>query len=71
MSEVELIELEQQPAGVVRGRVASDGIADFLGGAFGEAMRESYPDGPDVAEPRTLVRLPCTRTADERAGRGG
>ena len=36
--QVERIELEPQSAAVVRAEVAVDGIAAFLGGAFGEVM---------------------------------
>lgn len=35
---VERVELEQQDTAVVRGSVPHDGIAAFIGGAFGEVM---------------------------------
>ena len=36
--EVQVIRLDEQPAAVVRGRVAAGGIPEFLGGAFGEVL---------------------------------
>ena len=36
--EVKTEQRHEQPAAVVRGRVATDGIAEFIGGAFGEVM---------------------------------
>jgi effector-binding domain-containing protein len=36
--EMTMVELAEQQTAVVRGRVAHDGIADFLGGAFGAVM---------------------------------
>lgn len=38
-SHVERVELKEQPTAVVRGRVPADGIAEFLGGVFGQVMR--------------------------------
>ncbi|MFZ0324317.1 MAG: GyrI-like domain-containing protein [Actinomycetes bacterium] len=35
---VERVELEEQPTAVVRGVVPEEGIAEFLGGVFGEVM---------------------------------
>jgi effector-binding domain-containing protein len=51
---VERIELEPQVIAVVRGEVAHDGIAGFLGGAFGEVMgtigaQGVQPAGPPIA----------------------
>ena len=47
---VERVELEQQPTAVVRGLVPEAGVAEFLGGVFGEVMRVIgaqglHPDG--------------------------
>lgn len=36
---VERVDLEEQPTAVVRGRMSVEGIAEFLGGAFGEVMQ--------------------------------
>jgi effector-binding domain-containing protein len=36
---VERVELREQPAAVVRGVVPAAGVAEFLGGVFGEVMR--------------------------------
>lgn len=36
--EVELVDLQEQPAALVRGEATPDGIADFLGTAFGTVM---------------------------------
>jgi effector-binding domain-containing protein len=52
--QVSRIELEAQPAAVVRGEVGADGIAAFLGGAFGEVMgllgsQGISPAGPPFA----------------------
>ena len=51
---VDRITLEPQPAAVVAGSVAHDGIAEFLGGAFGEVMaalgaQGLFPAGPPFA----------------------
>jgi len=51
---VDRIELEAQPAAVVRGEVTHDGVAAFLGGAFGEVMgllgsQGVAPAGPPFA----------------------
>jgi effector-binding domain-containing protein len=51
---VERIELEPQQVAVVRGEVPQDGVAGFLGGAFGEVMgtigaQGLQPSGPPVA----------------------
>jgi effector-binding domain-containing protein len=51
MSDVELVELESQPAAVVRAHVTVDEIAGFLGEAYGEVMRvldaqDLQPTGP-------------------------
>ncbi|HSE72328.1 MAG TPA: GyrI-like domain-containing protein [Nocardioidaceae bacterium] len=35
---VQLVDLQEQPAAVVRGHVTHEGIADFLGPAFGEVI---------------------------------
>ena len=55
--EVTLVELEEQRTAVVRGRVPHDGIADFLGGAFGAVMGavaagEAHVVGPPFARYR-------------------
>lgn len=52
--QVDRIELEQQDAAVVRAEVTADGIAAFLGGAFGEVMgllgsQGVSPSGPPFA----------------------
>jgi len=52
--QVERIELEQQSAAVVRAEVTPDGVAAFLGGAFGEVMglfgsQGVSPSGPPFA----------------------
>jgi effector-binding domain-containing protein len=36
--QVERVELQEQPTAVVRSVVSEEGIAEFLGGAFGEVM---------------------------------
>lgn len=43
--EITTVELPEQPTAVVRGTVATDGIADFLGRAFGEIMSVIGPEG--------------------------
>lgn len=52
--QIERIELEPQPAAIVRGEVPVEGIAGFLGGAFGEVMgllgsQGLAPSGPPFA----------------------
>lgn len=52
--QVDRIELEEQPAAVVRADVTHDGVAAFLGGAFGEVMgllgsQGVRPSGPPFA----------------------
>lgn len=52
--QIERVELTQQPAAVVRGEVPVEGIAAFLGGAFGEVMgllgsQGLAPSGPPFA----------------------
>jgi len=51
---VDRIQLDRQDCAVVRGTVAPDQIASFLGGAFGEVMgvltaQGVHPDGPPFA----------------------
>lgn len=48
---VERIEMQPQPAAVVRGEVPLEGIAGFLGGAFGEVMGLVGSQGLTVAGP--------------------
>jgi effector-binding domain-containing protein len=48
---VDRIEMETQPTAVVRGTVAADSIADFLGGVYGEVLgvisaQGLVPSGP-------------------------
>jgi effector-binding domain-containing protein len=52
--QVERMELEPQQVAVVRGEVPHDGVAGFLGGAFGEVMgtigaQGVSPSGPPIA----------------------
>jgi effector-binding domain-containing protein len=49
--QVERVQLIQQPAAVVRGRVPHDGIPDFLGGVFGEVMGVLGAQGVEPAGP--------------------
>jgi effector-binding domain-containing protein len=48
---VETVELPEQPSAVVRGRVTHQGIAAFLGRAFGEVMAVVAPQGLAPAGP--------------------
>lgn len=48
---VDRIELQQQDTAVVRGQVALDEIAAFVGGAFGEVMSVISAQGLGVAGP--------------------
>jgi effector-binding domain-containing protein len=48
---VDRITLEPQPAAVVSGSVPHDGIAEFLGGAFGEVMAVLAAEGLAPAGP--------------------
>ena len=52
--QIERVDLDPQPAAVVRGEVPVEGIAAFLGGAFGEVMgllgsQGAAPAGPPFA----------------------
>jgi effector-binding domain-containing protein len=38
ITEIELVDLQEQPAAVVRGHVKVSGIREFLGAAFGEVL---------------------------------
>lgn len=49
--EITLVELDEQPTAVVRGRVPHDGIADFLGAAFGAVMGAVAASGVQVVGP--------------------
>lgn len=49
--EVQVVELPEQPAAVVRAHVAHDGIAAFLGPAFGEVMAAVGTQHAQVAGP--------------------
>ena len=61
--EITLIELTEQHTAVVRDRVAHDGIADFLGRAFGTVM------GAVATERRQVVGPPFARyTAMDESG---
>lgn len=48
---IDITERTAQPAAVVRGHVAMDGIAAFLGDAFGEVARLLEEEHGDVAGP--------------------
>lgn len=48
---IEITERTAQPAAVVRGHVATDGIAAFVGGAFGEVAELLEREHGDVAGP--------------------
>lgn len=54
---------------MVRGLVSHEDIADFLGPAFGEVI--NVLDGPEVAEPRTEVFVPCVTAHPVPTGRAG
>ena len=47
--EVEMVDLQEQPTAVVRGRVPRDGIAAFVGHAFGAVMAAVAQQGRQVA----------------------
>jgi effector-binding domain-containing protein len=49
--EIELVELEPQPALVVRGHVPIGGIPEFIGGAFGDVMAAMGQAGVSPAGP--------------------
>jgi effector-binding domain-containing protein len=49
--DVELVDLQEQHAAVVRGRVPLDEIAGFLGQAFGEVARVAESQGLKVSGP--------------------
>jgi effector-binding domain-containing protein len=49
--EITTVELSEQPTAVVRDTVATDGIAEFLGRAFGEVMSVVGPAGMQPAGP--------------------
>ncbi len=58
--EVELVDLQEQRTAVVRGHATLDGIADFLGGAFGVVSRAldehaTGPAGPPFAQYATAT----------------
>ena len=46
---IDLVDLQEQPAAAVRGHVPADGIAGFLGEAFGEVARVTAEQGLRVA----------------------
>ena len=48
---VEVVENHEQRAAVVRGRVAHDGIPEFLGRAFGEALAAAGGEGGVAGPP--------------------
>jgi effector-binding domain-containing protein len=47
--DIDLVDLQEQHAAAVRGHVASDGIAAFLGEAFGEVARVTGQQGLRIA----------------------
>ena len=49
--DIEVVHLPEQPTAVVRARVAHDGIADFLGPAFGDLMTVLQRQGLQPAGP--------------------
>ncbi len=51
MSDIEIVELTPTPAAVVRGHVDHDGIAAFLGPAFGDVTRVVAEEGLTVTGP--------------------
>ena len=49
--DIEVVHLPEQPAAAVRARVAHNGIAEFLGPAFGEVMAVMQGQGLQPAGP--------------------
>ena len=66
--DVELVELQQQPAAVVRGNVAVGDIPGFLGGAFGEVIQALTGQGLAPAGPPFGCFVPAGDGFDVEAG---
>jgi effector-binding domain-containing protein len=66
--EVTLADLQAQPTAAVRGHVAADGIADFLGGVFGEVMGVLSRQGLGPAGPPYGRYVPTGGGFDVEAG---
>lgn len=49
--EIEQVQVDEQPTAVVRGLVPMEGIAEFLGSAFGEVMSVVAAQGGSVVGP--------------------
>ena len=65
---VEQVDLEEQPTAVVHGLVPKDGIAEFLGGAFGEVMQVLVAQGLHPAGMPFGVYVPTEDGMDIEAG---
>ena len=66
--EIELVELTEQPAAVVRGKVPHDGLPDFLGGAFGDVLGALGAQGLEPAGPPFGCYVPTADGFDVEAG---
>jgi effector-binding domain-containing protein len=66
--EIELVDLREQPAAVVRGSVTQDTIPAFLGEAFGAVMAAVAGQGNAVAGPPFARWRPTDTGFDAEAG---
>lgn len=66
--EIELVDLQEQPAAVVRGSVAGEDLPEFLGKAFGEVMGALTEQGNIPAGPPFGRYRPTETGFDVEAG---